>query len=423
MIIVRSYRPFAVSRFARRCFRPLPPPHARRRFTPARSRRSPSAATTPLPTSRRGSPVPGTRSSRPTTKARPGASPRRRISTRSSANPTAYAPQYGGYCAWAVAQGYTASGDPQFWKIVNGKLYLNYDGSVQAKWEKDIPGFIAKADKNWPGRLELNAASIDTSPSRSRAFSATGASNAETSRTWPKTLFDFDVTTSRPDTRAAYNVFAGDWIGYGPRVRTIFTAADADPDCALVNAHAAAVHMALEVGSGLPARRAGTFGARAQGGTRRDARASRRSSRRSHDWWRGNAASTLASSLRASWRSHPADIVAAKWAQYHAFNLGERRSDAGGRESDPACAPRDTPRRGACSPSRMSKTDDDRRRRRSGPPRAALNAEDPWAHHAIAHVMERAGPRRRRCRVPERARAVGRIAASSSASTTTGTWR
>ena len=69
------------------------------------------------------------------------------------ANPTAYAPQYGGYCSWAVAQGYTASGDPQVWKIVNGKLYLNYDRDVQAKWEKDIPGFIAKADKNWPGVL------------------------------------------------------------------------------------------------------------------------------------------------------------------------------------------------------------------------------------------------------------------------------
>jgi YHS domain-containing protein len=69
------------------------------------------------------------------------------------ANPGAYAPQYGGYCAWAVSQGYTASGDPQFWKIVNGKLYLNYDRDVQTKWEKDIPGFIAKADKNWPGVL------------------------------------------------------------------------------------------------------------------------------------------------------------------------------------------------------------------------------------------------------------------------------
>jgi YHS domain-containing protein len=73
--------------------------------------------------------------------------------TAFKANPTAFAPQYGGYCAWAVSQNYTASGDPNYWKIVNGKLYLNYDRSVQETWEKDIPGFIAKADKNWPGVL------------------------------------------------------------------------------------------------------------------------------------------------------------------------------------------------------------------------------------------------------------------------------
>lgn len=69
------------------------------------------------------------------------------------ANPTAYAPQYGGYCAWAVSQGYTASGDPLVWNIVGGRLFLNYDKSVQATWSKDIPGHIAKADKNWPGVL------------------------------------------------------------------------------------------------------------------------------------------------------------------------------------------------------------------------------------------------------------------------------
>ena len=69
---------------------------------------------------------------------------------RFAAAPERYAPQYGGYCAWAVAQGYTASGDPQFWKIVDDKLYLNYDADVQKKWEKDIPGFIAKANQNWP---------------------------------------------------------------------------------------------------------------------------------------------------------------------------------------------------------------------------------------------------------------------------------
>ncbi len=66
------------------------------------------------------------------------------------ANPAAYAPQYGGYCAWAVSQGYTAKGDPEYWRIVDGKLYLNYDANVQARWEKDIPGFIRKAEANWP---------------------------------------------------------------------------------------------------------------------------------------------------------------------------------------------------------------------------------------------------------------------------------
>jgi YHS domain-containing protein len=69
------------------------------------------------------------------------------------AKPEAYAPQYGGYCAWAVADGSTASGDPLFWKVVDGKLYLNYDGDVQKRWEKDIPGFIVKANKNWPSVL------------------------------------------------------------------------------------------------------------------------------------------------------------------------------------------------------------------------------------------------------------------------------
>ena len=68
--------------------------------------------------------------------------------------PEAYAPQYGGYCAWAVSQGYTAKGDPNYWKIVDGKLYLNYDASVQRNWEKDIPGHVSNANRNWPKVLE-----------------------------------------------------------------------------------------------------------------------------------------------------------------------------------------------------------------------------------------------------------------------------
>lgn len=67
-----------------------------------------------------------------------------------SADPGKYAPQYGGYCAWAVSQGYTAEIDPDAWTVESGKLYLNYSKSVQATWAKDVPGNIAKGDRNWP---------------------------------------------------------------------------------------------------------------------------------------------------------------------------------------------------------------------------------------------------------------------------------
>lgn len=68
-----------------------------------------------------------------------------------AADPARYAPQYGGYCAWAVSQGYTASTDPDAWHIEDGKLYLNYSKSVQSRWAEDIAGNIRKADTNWPG--------------------------------------------------------------------------------------------------------------------------------------------------------------------------------------------------------------------------------------------------------------------------------
>lgn len=66
-------------------------------------------------------------------------------------SPDKYRPQYGGYCAWAVAEKkQRAPGDPNYWKIVDNKLYLNYDADIQGKWLKDIPGFIRLGDANWP---------------------------------------------------------------------------------------------------------------------------------------------------------------------------------------------------------------------------------------------------------------------------------
>lgn len=67
------------------------------------------------------------------------------------ADPAAYAPQYGGFCAFGVAGDYKVKVDPTAWRIVDGRLYLNYDARVQRRWVADIPGYIAKAAANWPG--------------------------------------------------------------------------------------------------------------------------------------------------------------------------------------------------------------------------------------------------------------------------------
>ncbi len=69
---------------------------------------------------------------------------------RFAADPARYAPAYGGFCAYAVARGYTAPIDPDAWRIVDGRLYLNYDLRTRALWERDVPGEIARADRNWP---------------------------------------------------------------------------------------------------------------------------------------------------------------------------------------------------------------------------------------------------------------------------------
>ena len=71
-----------------------------------------------------------------------------------AADPDAYAPQYGGYCAYAVANGYTAKTDPDAWTVHNSKLYLNFNRRIRSRWEEDIPGHIASADANWPAVLQ-----------------------------------------------------------------------------------------------------------------------------------------------------------------------------------------------------------------------------------------------------------------------------
>ncbi len=70
------------------------------------------------------------------------------------ADPRAYAPQYGGYCAYAVSQGHIAATLPEAWRIHGGKLYLTEDRDVRNIWARDIPGNVLRANANWPAVLK-----------------------------------------------------------------------------------------------------------------------------------------------------------------------------------------------------------------------------------------------------------------------------
>jgi YHS domain-containing protein len=70
------------------------------------------------------------------------------------ANPEKYAPQYGGYCAYGVAQDSLVKVEPDQFTVREGKLYLNYDTEVQAKWKKDPDGFIRAADAKFQTLLK-----------------------------------------------------------------------------------------------------------------------------------------------------------------------------------------------------------------------------------------------------------------------------
>ena len=70
------------------------------------------------------------------------------------ANPGKYEPQFGGFCAWAVSQGYTAPIDPNAFQVVNGRVLLQYSLSVRKQFSQDTEGNLRKADANWPAIVE-----------------------------------------------------------------------------------------------------------------------------------------------------------------------------------------------------------------------------------------------------------------------------
>jgi len=78
-----------------------------------------------------------------------------------AADPAAYVPQYGGYCAFGVAVGKKLDANPRFADIVNGKLYLFLDAGAFAAYEEDKSGTLAKAEKNWPGMQHVAVSEVN----------------------------------------------------------------------------------------------------------------------------------------------------------------------------------------------------------------------------------------------------------------------
>lgn len=76
------------------------------------------------------------------------------------AAPERYLPQYGGWCAYAAAGGKKADGDPEVWRIENGRLFLNYNRLVMLRWNLDMPGYISEADRRWPAIRDKSAAEL-----------------------------------------------------------------------------------------------------------------------------------------------------------------------------------------------------------------------------------------------------------------------
>lgn len=75
------------------------------------------------------------------------------------ADPEKYVPAYDGHCAYGIAQGGKVPGNPNLWRIVDGKLYLNITPTVVGFWESDIPGNLTKAESNWQAKEAAPASS------------------------------------------------------------------------------------------------------------------------------------------------------------------------------------------------------------------------------------------------------------------------
>lgn len=199
--------------------------------------------------------------------------------------------------------------------------------------------------------------------------------------------FGLPVTGAAPETLAALDTFARDWIGYGPDLAVLLPAAAQDPTCTLASAWAALLHMSLEAQEGY--RAAEPFLARIAGATTPLTPREEAIVAAACAWGRHDHRASLAAFERAV-AVAPADIVAAKWGQYLAFNLGE--ADAMlrlARAIMPAHAA--TPQAWGMKAFAEEQCHDLAGAEASARHALAGMPDEPWAQHALAHVFETQG--------------------------------
>ncbi len=199
--------------------------------------------------------------------------------------------------------------------------------------------------------------------------------------------FDLPMTGADPEAGAGYDAYVAEFLGYGPNLRDLFAVADASPDAPLINAHAAALHMAFEGAEGWAfakpyLERMRAAGACANGREKLFCAAV-------EAWAAKDFFAALASldELTVRW---PADLCAIKWGQYHAFNLGDQAAllRFGQRASvvhEGAPFAHGMIAFALEQNHRLAEAED------HGLRAAEISIDDAWAHHALAHIMDAQG--------------------------------
>lgn len=199
----------------------------------------------------------------------------------------------------------------------------------------------------------------------------------------PDDLYGLPVTCARPETLAAINDFIHGFLSYQPKATAVMEAADADPDCALANAYTALLWMFLEAPAApanaapyIARARAAADGVTAREALMIDAAAA---------WVEGDVPKLLEICDRIT-TDHPRDMTALKLAQYHLFNLGDapamlRMALKALPEADDIAYAHGMIAFGYEQCHLLPRAEAAARRAME------LRHDEPWAHHALAHVM------------------------------------